>query len=201
MFRRTAHTIIRCHTMGILGAILLTACAQLPVATDTSPQSPPDGACGNVLELYSAISRLSAESRRDMLQALRADVAASNEACSQLRLALMLSRPDTAYQDDETAASLLEEVLREPVGMQYPARGMALLLVEEIGERNRLRAEENALRLRFKQGQTATAVLRRQLRALQLQLDQLKSIERDINEKERAGAGANLDPEEDRKTP
>jgi hypothetical protein len=199
--------------MGIISAILLTACAQLPVPTDLPPPLPPDEACGDVVEFYVAISRLPDAAGADMLQALRTNALPNDEACGRLRLALLLSRPGTAHQDDETAVGLLTAFLRNPILAQHPARGLALLLVDDINERCRLRAQARALQRRLEQGQTtaqaqtlrleqeqtAAAVLRRQLNALRSQLDQLKSIEQDINEKERAGAGTN--PPTDKKNP
>jgi len=198
VFKGMAQTIICRYAIGIISAILLTACAQLPLPADSSPQVPQESSCGNVLEFYTAVSHLSDLSQKEILQALRADVVENNEACSQLRLTLMLSRPSTTYQDDEAALSLLAVILHDFVASQHPARGLALLLVEEIDERNRLRATGRALQQRLKQGRSAAAVLRHQLQALRLQLDQLKSIEQDINEKERAGVGVNLKPETDR---
>lgn len=183
MFRRSARTIIRCQATGIISAVLLTACAQLP---PVPADSPPHETCGDVMEFYAAISRLSDTSRRDMLQTLRADLSQSSEACDHLRLALLLSRPGTTYQDDETAADLLDVFLHDPAQAQHPARGLALLLIDDINERHRLRLLGHGLQLRLKQERTATKILRRQSKALRSQLDQLKSIERDINEKERA---------------
>lgn len=212
MFRRSVHTIIRRQAIGAISAVLLTACAQLPVPAGSPP--PPDQACGDVVEFYAAVSRLSNAAGTDMLQALRADALQGNEACSRLRLALLLSRPGTTYRDDETAAGLLTAFLRDPILVQHPARGLALLLVDDINERCRLRAQARALQRRLEQGQidtqaqtqrleqeqTAAAVLRRQLKALRSQLDQLKSIEQDINEKERAG-GASANSPANRKSP
>ncbi|MCF6325565.1 MAG: hypothetical protein L3J89_14820 [Gammaproteobacteria bacterium] len=193
-----AQTIICRYAIGIISAVLLTACAQLPLPADSSPQAPLESSCGNVLEFYTAVSRLSDLSQEEVLQALRADVVENNEACSQLRLALMLRRPGMAYQDDEAALNLLAIILHDFIESQHPARSLALLLVEEIDERNRLRATGHALQQRLKQGRSTAAVLRRQLEALRSQLEQLKSIEQDINEKERASVGANLNPETDR---
>jgi len=199
VFKGMAQTILRRYAIVIISAALLTACAQLPLSTDASPQASLEGPCGNVLKFYAAISRLSDLPQREILQALRADVVENNEACSPLRLTLMLSRPGTAYQDDERALSLLAVILRDSVESQHPARGLALLLVEEIDERNRLRATGRALQQRLKQGRSDVATLRHQLGVLRSQLEQLKSIEQDINDKERAGVGVNLNPETDRK--
>jgi len=194
---------------GTLLALLLSACAQLPFGLGPLPAADDD--CGDVLEFRNAASRLSASAGQEMRQALQPD-GGINDNCNRLRLALLLSKPDTAFRDDNEAAKLLADFLTDPANAQHPQRALAAQLADDLAERQRLLArlealekslaqethQAQALSKELKKLQATAASLQKRVKAQQSQLDQLKSIEQDINAKERAveipavdGAGGN----------
>jgi len=165
----------------LLGTLLLAACAHLPkpIAAQT------DTACGDLSEFYAEVSRLPPADSAALLDALRGN---PRRPCDHLRLALLLSRPGTTYQDDAAAADALSLFLRDTDPMTHPARGLARLLDDDLAERRRLHTEAKGLQQRLAQAQDKSKTLQSRLQALQTQLNQLKSIERVINEKERNAA-------------
>jgi len=198
---------------GIILALLLTACAQLPFGLGTLP--PRDEDCGNVLEFRSAASQLSATAGQEIRQALQPNGGA-DDTCNRLRLALLLSKPGTPFRDDTEAARLLADFLAEPANAQHPQRELAQqladTLADNLAERQRLLTRQavlekslaqekkrvQALTKKLKQLQTNAASLRKQVKTQQSQLDQLNSIEQDINAKERAVENTASDREEKR---
>jgi len=198
---------------GIILVLLLSACAPLqfgnrpaPAVTETETEN-----CGDVIEFHSAASRLSASDGQEMRQALQPDGGA-DDTCNRLRLALLLSTPDTPFRDDAEAAGLLADFLADPANAQHPQRGLAQQLADSLAERQRLLARQAALEeslaeekkrvlaltKKLKQIQSSAASLRKQVKTQQSQLDQLKSIEQDINAKERAVENPASDREEKR---
>jgi hypothetical protein len=80
---------------------------------------------------------------------------------NRVRLAMVVSQPNTSFHDEPRAIELLEPVARSPGGQ---LSGLAVLLVSQIQERRRLDASAHAL---------------------QQKLDALKSLERKLLERKR----------------
>jgi len=175
----------------IIAALTLTACAQWQMITRASHND----ACEGITRFYTAASRLSPGAGQEMLRALRSNQAQGDNPCDQLRLGILLSKPGTAFHDDAGAARLLQNFLGDPARAQHAARGLALLLADNIKERQqlqeKLRIREKSLALEQAVSQKLAKKLQREhaaAKAMRLQLEQLKSIEQDINEKERSVA-------------
>ena len=180
--------------IGVIAALTLTACAQLHMP-DTTLQASNNEACNGVADFYAVSSQLSPESGQEMLQALRLNQAQDDNPCDQLRLSVLLSKPDTRFHDDAEAGRLLQDFLHDPDRAQHPDRGFALLLADNISERRQLQEELQRLEKAIEQEQTTSQQLAEKLKrehaaaeALQLKLEQLNSIERDINAKEQSVA-------------
>jgi len=175
--------------MGIIAVLTLTACAQWQIVT----QAEHNEACEDITNFYTAASSLSAEAGEEMLQALRSNQAQGNNPCDQLRLVILLGKSGTAFQDDTEAARLLQDFLHYPDHAQHPDRGLALLLADNIKGRQQLQEkllrQEKNLVLEQAVSQKLAQKLKREhaaTKALKSQLEQLKSIEQDINEKEQS---------------
>ena len=189
--------------IGAIAALTLTACAQLHMP-GTTMQASNNEACIGVADFYTAASQLSAETGQEMLQALRSNQTQGDNPCDQLRLSVLLSKPDTSFHDDAEAGRLLQDFLHDPDRAQHPDRGFALLLADNISERQQLQEELQRLEQAITQEQAASQELAQKLKrehaaaeALQLQLEQLNSIERDINEKEQSVATPTADRQPD----
>jgi len=180
--------------MGIIAVLTLTACAQWQIMT----QAGHNEACEDITNFYTAASSLSPKSGKEMLQALRSNQAQSDNPCDQLRLVILLGKPDTAFHDDAEAARLLRNFLHNPEHAYHPDRGLALLLADNIKERQQLQekllSQEKGLALEQAVSQKLAQKLKKEhaaTKALKSQLEQLKSIEQDINEKEQSVAVPN----------
>ncbi len=180
--------------MGIIAVLTLTACAQWQIVT----QARHGEACAGVTSFYTAAVALSPEAGREMLQALRSNQAQSDNPCDQLRLVILLGKPGTAFQDDAEAGRLLQNFLHNADHAQHPDRGLALLLADNIKGRQQLQEkllrQEKSLALEQAVSQKLAQKLKREhaaTKTLKSQLEQLKSIEQDINEKEQSVAVPN----------
>jgi len=180
--------------MGIIAVLTLTACAHWQIA----PQSEHNDACEEITNFYMAASLLSPEAGKEMLQALRTNQTQGDNPCDQLRLVMLLGKLGTVFHDDTEAARLLQNFLHDPDHAQHPDRGLALLMADNIKGRQQLQekllGQEKNLALEQAVSQKLAEKLRREhaaAKALKLQLEQLKSIEQDINEKEQSAAAPN----------
>jgi hypothetical protein len=102
-----------------------------------------------------------AEAQRREVQSAQQAFARDKNTSSRLRLALLLSQPNLAGHDEGRAAALLEPLVS---GSDGSARALASLLLVQINERQK--------------GE-------RQSRQMKDQLDELRSIERSLIERER----------------
>ncbi len=178
---------------GIFIALLLTGCAQLDTVDSTWIGD--STTCNEAVEFYTAVSLLSTATKEELLHTLRSNRSQEGNPCNQLRLAMLLSKPNTNFRDDVTASTLLKNFLANPGNTHAPSRSLAHLLSDRINEHQQLQEAMRSLEKTISQemaiSQTLAKKLKRQhttTKALQSQLDQLKSIERDINEKEQSAA-------------
>jgi len=192
--------------MGTIAVLMLTACTQLHTVSSTSTLTgySHSEACSEVVESYTAVSLLSAEAKNELLQTLSSHQPPGDKPCDQLRLAVLLSKPGTNFRDDVEASRLLKIFLGNPNHAHAPDRSLAYLLTDIVDERQRLQAELHRLKKTISQELVISQTLARKLKqqhsatkVLQSQLDQLKSIERDINEKEQFAATPSADKKTD----
>lgn len=149
-------------------AALLAGCAALrgvetqepaPWVQDGSPQ--PASNAESLLLYYQHVRKLSgAELAREHETALQAYTGSPSDF-SRVRLAMVLSLPNTAFSDEGRALELIEPVSRNQDGQ---LRGLAYLLAVHLQERRRLAANAQGL---------------------QQKLDALKSLERSMIERKR----------------
>ncbi len=194
---------------GVIAALMLTACAQLHTTSQPPLATEGQSEVCDVAEFYAGVSQLSAEAGQKILQ-----VRSDNNPCNQLRQAVLLSKPGTAFFDNAQAGRLLRGFLHNPNYARHPDRGFASLLADTVDERQKTQAvlqiqhnlKENlaqeqvvsqTLAQKLEWEHNATESLRKQLKALQSQLDRLKSIEQDINEKEQSVVAPTTDRETD----
>lgn len=90
---------------------------------------------------------------------------------NRVRLAMVLSLPNTPFNDEPLALELLEPVVKNP---QASLHGLGFLLAAYIQEQKRLDGNVQNLQ--------------QNLHGLQQKLDALKSLERSLTEREQGGA-------------
>ena len=116
-----------------------------------------------LLDYYRALRRLSAAELAREHENVRAAFARTRSDYDRVRLALLLSLPNTPFNDEGRVLELLEPMLRTPGSM---LQGLAVLVHAMVYEQRRL--EQNMAKLQEK-------------------LDALKSLERKLLEREKPG--------------
>jgi hypothetical protein len=116
-----------------------------------------------LLDYFRALRRLSAAELVREYEHARAAFLRSRSDYDRMRLALLLSLPNTPFNDEGRALELLEPMLRAPGSL---LQGLALLMYVMVYEQRRL--EQN-------------------MGKLQEKLDALKSLERKLLEREKPG--------------
>ena len=174
-------------TVGAITAILLTGCADLHPRTSlvmTSPMAVTD--CGDLLGYYESILRMKSERRTQELIATTEAWTLAPDGCNQLRLAMMLNQPGYSEKDRKKALKLLTDLLDEGNNINMEARQLAVMLKDQLEQLQSQQLLIHQLRHKLKQERVASQLLLKQLTDLESQLEQLKNIEENINEKEQA---------------
>ena len=157
--------------VAIAGILILAGCTNLP-GVGPSPKSSPttreERESRQVLDLIAYVQKVASLPNEEQQRELNASTQIFSKdrgAYGRVRLALLLSLPGTAFNDDARAIGLLEPVAATETAASSPMQQLAGLLYAQIAER-----------------------LREQRRATQLkeQLDALKDVERKIMEREQA---------------
>lgn len=152
-------------------ALALAACALFKGPEAEAPPAPsevesarePATELERLVSYFQRIRRLAAPELGRENESARVAFARSRSDFDRLRLAMVLSLPNTSVYDDARSLDLLEPVVKN---QSAPLHGLALLISVYVQEQRRL-------------GQSAQAV--------QQKLDALKSMERSLIEREQAG--------------
>jgi hypothetical protein len=150
------------------------------------PETTVDPGCGDLLGYYEAALLMENRDREQELEILTEVWSLTRDGCDQLRLALMLSQPETPVKERERALSLLTDLLNRNDGMEMKSYQLAQLLHSQLEQLLSRQIHFQKLRRKLKQERAASRKLLQRLTALQSQLEQLKNIEKSINEKEQA---------------
>jgi hypothetical protein len=135
--------------------------SQEPAPWVQAGNPPPASETENLLLYYQHVRKLSAVDLGREHDVARQAFNHSRTDFSRVRLAIVLSLPNTALYDDGRALELLEPVAKNATG---PLNGLAYLLTAQIQERKRLDANAQGL---------------------QQKLDALRSLERSMIERKR----------------
>jgi hypothetical protein len=130
---------------------------------DAEPTREPAKDLERLLAYFQRIRRLPTPELSRENDSARVAFSRSRSDFDRLRLAMVLSLPNTAFNDDARSLDLLDPVAKN---QNAPLHGLALLMSVFVQEQRRL-------------GQSAQAV--------QQKLDALKSMERSLIEREQAG--------------
>jgi len=170
-------------------SILQTSCApsvlkdvQTPIeatAVDAQPMT-----CDDPLSYYSGLAAQTNE-KLSTAETTTLPVENATDECLKLNKAIRLSMPGIQQQNDKEALVLLEHLKHTGVlsGSDLQFNNM---LLRHVSQRQDLRKMIAAQEKRLVRTETQITVLRNQLKTLQLQLDQLKNIEVEIDKKERS---------------
>lgn len=195
------------NKLALLSGLMLTACAQLEheanlttIQPTPEPASEPvqSGGCDG-LGYYQQLSGMTPDEKKRELPALRLLQQNQDDSCGQLKLSMLLSQLDNGYQNSVEAERLLGKFLDNRVLDSDQDRALANLLRGIVQERLRSQETHKNLKRELKQALIASAVLKKRLLALKSQLEQLKSLEQDINQQEQAISTPSRDKAADEK--
>lgn len=177
-------------TLLFTATLLLGACAIVP-----PPPSPPataaatdaliDTGCGNLLDDYETFSLMEQAQRKQITKNLSDTWGITHDHCGQLRLALLLSHPEQPEKDRQKALKMLKELLTGEKLQDPRARQLARLVQDQLLQIRQQKLKALELGRQLKAQKAATRELSAELAVLQSQMQQLKNIEQNINEKER----------------
>ena len=177
-------------------SILLSSCAstspkggQKPAeatATDTQPLT-----CGDPLAHYSGLAAQTNEGS-STVDTTALSVEHVPDVCRKLHEAIVLSMPGSVQQNDKEALVLLQGLTRTNMPSDSDLQFKNMLL-QHVSQRQDLREKIAAQHKRLVEVEKQNTVLSNQLKTLQLQIDQLKDIEVEIDRKERSLTSPNND--------
>lgn len=142
--------------------------------------------CNEPLRQYETVALMDREQRQQALATARDIWSLTRAPCDQLNLALLLSRPDNPPGDQRQALKLLGGLLEKQSGLDLASRQLARLLHDQQQQRELQQTRIRRLRDKLQQERAAVRRLLERLGDLSSQLEQLKDIEKSINEKEQA---------------
>ncbi len=158
----------------------------------TSPlaeESASDICCNGLLDYYEIIIDMPEEVREQELKDLRKSVQRKSpdgkEHFHELQLALLLMQQDSVKGYDE-ANLLLENYIYQAGSQNDAARRLSLLLLADVYKSKQSLIAQETLETQIAKERDVSAELSKKLSELQSQLDQLKDIEKSINEKEQS---------------
>jgi len=162
-------------------SILLSGCAPRPEATVSDDQP---STCGDLLIYYNKLS-----AKTDVETAISGKTTLSAGAhsaiCTKLRQAIVYSMPGSRQQNDKQALELLHDLELTDVLHSRDLQFKNMLILH-VTQRQELRDLIAAHKERLAEVESQNIDLHEQLTTLQSQLDQLKSIETEIDKKERS---------------
>lgn len=143
--------------------------------------SKPLEGCGSLLTEYSDFSRLSDDSKRQEVRTLKDQIKAEKDGCDRLRLALYHSAPGKLRQTDETILELLESVADNHTELGSNDHAVIALIRNEMQQRSIIEKKVSRHNQLLDQERAENRQLLQRLAELQLQLDQLKDLETNID--------------------
>lgn len=145
--------------------------------------------CNGLLDYYEIIIDMPEGLREQELKDLRKSVQRKSldgkEHFHELQLALLLMQQGSVKDYDE-ANLLLGNYLYETGSQNDAARRLALLLLADVYKSKQLLVAQERFETQIAKERDVSAELSQKLSELQSQLDQLKDIEKNINEKEQS---------------
>lgn len=144
--------------------------------------------CNGLLDYYEITLDMPEQVREQELKDLRKSVQRKpldgNEKFHELQLALLLMQQGLSVKDYDEANLLLQNFLYDTDN--HTARQFALLLLANVYKSKQLLTAQERFETQIAKERDVSVELSKKLSELQSQLDQLKDIEKSINEKEQS---------------
>ncbi|MEE9411639.1 MAG: hypothetical protein V3V22_01165 [Methylococcales bacterium] len=180
----------------IMLVILLQSCTNHNQSGNTQPQpkhvaptvnhTKISTAC-NIIHYYQLISVLNDAQEKQAAETLLSKTSGSGKLsdCNQIKLAILLSAPGSGLQDDKTSLELLSDFIQTAQSITQADLTFATLLKEFVEERSLIRYQHTKTRDLLILQQQETKTLKENLTKTRQQLQQLKSLESELNHQEK----------------
>lgn len=142
-----------------------------------------DEGCSELLNYYDTVAAMPEEMRIQELDHLRNSSQLEKE-CHELKLAILLTQPGANLQNYEDACQMLENFITNETDADLENKQLARILLTHVKQSKKLISKQHSLQAQLRKERAAGVGLAKKLSELQLQLDQLRDIEKNINEKE-----------------
>jgi hypothetical protein len=141
----------------------------------------------DIIHYYHVISLLNNEQEKQAVESLLSKTANSGTLsdCDQIKLAILLSVPGSSLQDDKTSLELLTNFIQNAQTITLADITFANLLKEFVEERSQIRYQHTKTRDLLILQQQQTEALKEELAKTRQQLQQLKSLESELNHQEK----------------
>lgn len=166
--------------------LILSACVSTKNEKQKIQQQEPVQVTNNcaVLNYYEALTEMTANELAQEKQMLRENLNYNQSSCYQLRLVMLLMLPEAGVKDDKEAEQILDDVLYKDASLLPQDRQIARLLSDQIQWRKKIRNSQQALKKQLKKERAASLNLLERLADTQSKLNQLKNIDKNINQRE-----------------
>lgn len=161
---------------------LLPACT--PIFYTKSQSEPPVSQCGGLLSYYETLRMMPGEEQGQELALLRVSLNYAETPCNQLRLAMLLGMPEFRFDNDIEAKQLLKVFLNSEGTPAIHDQQIAWLLMDEIQWRKQRQSKRQILIKQLEEEHATSTDLLVQLKTAQSKLNQLKNIDKNINDRE-----------------
>ena len=145
----------------------------------------------NALSYYETLAAMTTTELRQEQLMLRQQPGHPQNSCEALHLIMLLSFSEAGAENENEALQLLQKILYEEQDLTQQNRQIALLLTDQTQWRNKIRSHQQTLekqlqtlRKQLKKERKASLNFLERLTELQLKLNQLKNIDKNINARE-----------------
>ncbi len=141
----------------------------------------------DIIHYYDVISALTENQKIDTALALRSNAKSRGKLsdCNQIKLAILLSAPNSVLQDDKTSIDLLTDFVNNATSVTQADKTFASFLKQLVEERSLIRYQHTKTRDLLKLQQQQTVIVTDELAKTRQQLQQLKSLESELNHQEK----------------
>lgn len=154
----------------------------------------------NALSYYETLAAMTTTELQQEQLMLRQQPGHPQNSCEPLHLVMLLSFSEAGAENENEALQLLQKILYGEQNFTQQNRQISLLLADQIQWRNKIRSHQRTLE---KQLQSLKTQLRKERKAslnflerlteLQLKLNQLKNIDKNINAREQEISTPSID--------
>lgn len=154
--------------------------------TETKTLTRISSAC-DILHYYEVISALTDNQKLQAAKALQSSAAPDEKLtdCNQIKLAILLSAPNSVLQDDKASIDSLTDFINNAESVTLVDKIFASFLKQFVEERSQIRHQHTKTRNLLKTQQQEAEIILNELVKTRQQLQQLKSLESELNHQEK----------------